>query len=960
MIITKQTVKMNLELCLLKWQWFCRGSKKYQMLLHYDIERAKNTFKESKEDANDSFTKARDIHKSIDRVLKLINLSDKTVDELAAINEVLDGFKSKLNDLTKKIKQSKKRFNTLIYDACEELNKVYKELEYLDEYIKNKDNFYKILKIENVFKTNTRAKLKQAIKDVFNGKRDIELESIDLQKEDYNTTINKNVKKIISTYSNGQNSDLLNEMKTIYVLKEKIDIFTRADDCVQKLKYAVEAIDFYNNPQKIVKGLEETDNYAIINDENGNNSLIMVASKYMKTIYEYCYNSTEINKVENVKTDNESLQNLINSHINRIIDKKKKANKNNFILLIIGVVFCVIALLMGMFVTPIIQNRIEEQKKTEEIQLFETAKTAWENVLQYDSTGTIIVGASSCVENATELIIPATHNGKAVVGIATNAFANEKYANITTVMIPSTIKSIGEETFAGCNISSDTNGIKVIGTSQSSFANYLNEDIYESANWIVGNENETLPNLTYSEIVGIADGALKASEEHTTENTITIQLGGLKYVGKDAFANRNEIKAIQTSETKGDLSTIERIGSSAFANCNNLSGIAIHNEKVAIAENAFSGCDKLVKVTYKNGNDVVLVGTYDKANGVTCPQITPTKVGYSFSVWSIDGANEYQFGYVVQTDEITLQALLVPNTYRIYIDSNGGDEVAPIEVTYDSSYEIDVVPTRTGYTFNKYTLNGEDYVISEKYQAPKDITLKAEWDAIDYNINYNLNGGTNNPNNPSRYTIESSITLNEPTRTGYTFSGWTYSGQSTPVKNAIIPQGTTEDRTFTANWKFKSITITGQNKEQLKITDEGRWGLTQEKYDEIDISSLSSYFNDGFKFKIKIKISAKEENHGYQEIFMYNKLEIVNNKTAVSLNEDIVRRDYGLLYYKSFECGGTELDTTYDDYTFTFEVNGKDCRNKMYVRYDAYDGGNQSEDTWYKGSLYYEIVVDEV
>ena len=829
---------------------------------------------------------------------------------------------------------------------------------------------------------------------------------------------------------------LCNEICTIYVFKRLLMFYENANrrDICEKCMRAKDIIEFYENPKQEGNIRYEFDeeikgNFVEIKKNTELNQSVIAL---MQPIYKFVYEQTGVKDVSLLKKEN--VEKYLDIKKNKEETNKKRIKYRKWWWGGTLVFIFIFALLMGCFVTPIIQNRIEEQKKTEEIQLFETAKTAWENVLQYDSTGTIIVGASSCVENATELIIPATHKGNAVVGIAANAFANEKYANITSVMIPSTIKSIGEEAFAGCNISSDTNGIKVIGTSQSSFANYLNEDIYESANWIVGNENETLPNLTYSEIVGIADGALKASEERTTENTITIQLGGLKYVGKDAFANRNEIKAIQTSETKGDLSTIEIIGSLAFANCNNLGGIAIHNENVAIAEDAFSGCDKLVKVTYKNGNDVVLVGTYDKANGVTCPQITPTKVGYSFSVWSIDGANEYQFGYEVQTDEITLQALLVPNTYRIYIDSNGGYEVAPIEVTYDSSYEIDVVPTRTGYTFNKYTLNGEDYVISEKYQEPKDITLKAEWNAISYNIKYNLNGGTNNPNNPSRYTIESSITLKEPTRTGYTFSGWTYSGQSTPVKNATIPQGTTGDRTFTAkwgeaisyninynlnggtnnpnnpsrytiessitlkeptrtgytfsgwtysgqstpiknvtlpegttgertftaNWKFKSITITGQNSNELKITDEGRWGLTQEKYDEIDISSLSSYFNAGFKFKIKIKISAKEENRGYQEIFMYNKLEIVNNKTAVSLNEDIVRRDYGLLYYKSFECGGTELDTTYDDYTFTFEVNGKDCRNKMYVRYDAYDGGNQSEDTWYKGSLYYEIVVDEV
>ena len=954
--ITEGTVKKNLEECRSKWHNFYKDKNKYQALIKFDEKRiGKKNIDEHKE-----------INNSINNVLDGIKVDGKGEAELAIIDKILDDFKKSLNKLEEKIEISIGLFSAEIIDGCAELRIIYEVLKNLEDFI-----IY-----NNIINAGPIQDLSGAINKAFGINSDA-ANPIAISADD------KWVLDLSVIRDNYAGFKLCNEICTIYVFKRLLMFYENANrrDICEKCMRAIDIIEFYENPKQEGNIRYEFDeeikgNFVEIKKNTELNQSVIAL---MQPIYKFVYEQTGFKDVSLLKK--EELETYLDNKKNKEENNKKRIKNHKWWWGGALVFIFIFALLMGRFVTPIIQNQIEvqkkaeeiqkqEQKKLEEIQLFETAKTAWENVLQYDSTGTIITGASSCVENATELIIPATHKGKAVVGIEAGAFEDEnKYANITSVMIPSTIKSIGEEAFAGCNISSDTNGIKVIGTSQSSFANYLNEDIYESANWIVGNENETLPNLTYSEIVGIADGALKASEERTTENTITIQLGGLKYVGKDAFANRNEIKAIQTSETKGDLSTIEIIGSSAFANCNNLGGIAIHNEKVAIAEDAFSDCGNLVKVTYKNGNDVVLVGTYDKAKGVICPTLESdfksskidNKTGYSFTAWSLDGENAYQFGHQDGLpNEIVLQALFTAKNYKIYIDSNGGYEVAPIEVTYDSSYEIDVVPTRTGYTFNKYTLNGEDYVISEKYQEPKDITLKAEWNAIDYNINYNLNGGTNNPNNPSRYTIESSITLNEPTRTGYTFSGWTYSGQSTPIKNVTIPKGTTGERTFTANWKFKSITITGQNSNELKITDEGRWGLTQEKYDEIDISSLSSYFNAGFKFKIKIKITAKEENHGYQEIFMYNKLEIVNNKTAVSLNEDIVRRDYGLLYYKSFECGGTELDTTYDDYIFTFELNGKDCRNKMYVRYDAYDGGNQSEDTWYKGSLYYEIVVDEV
>lgn len=39
-------------------------------------------------------------------------------------------------------------------------------------------------------------------------------------------------------------------------------------------------------------------------------------------------------------------------------------------------------------------------------------------------------------------------------------------------------------------------------------------------------------------------------------------------------------------------------------------------------------------------------------------------------------------------------------------------------------------------------------------------------------INYILNGGVNNSENPSTYTTADRIKLKEPTKDGYTFEGW--------------------------------------------------------------------------------------------------------------------------------------------------------------------------------------------
>ena len=67
-----------------------------------------------------------------------------------------------------------------------------------------------------------------------------------------------------------------------------------------------------------------------------------------------------------------------------------------------------------------------------------------------------------------------------------------------------------------------------------------------------------------------------------------------------------------------------------------------------------------------------------------------------------------------------------------------------------------------------------------------------------YTITYELDGGTNAPENPASYNVETeTITLKDPVKTGYTFAGW-YSADNSPVTK--IPQGSTGDITLYAKW----------------------------------------------------------------------------------------------------------------------------------------------------------------
>ena len=81
-------------------------------------------------------------------------------------------------------------------------------------------------------------------------------------------------------------------------------------------------------------------------------------------------------------------------------------------------------------------------------------------------------------------------------------------------------------------------------------------------------------------------------------------------------------------------------------------------------------------------------------------------------------------------------------------------------------------------------------------------TLYAKWEPVNYEITYDLQGGTLSTANPTTYNAETeTFTLNNPTKEGYEFIGWTGSNGNTPETTVTIPKGSTGDKTYIANWK---------------------------------------------------------------------------------------------------------------------------------------------------------------
>ena len=108
----------------------------------------------------------------------------------------------------------------------------------------------------------------------------------------------------------------------------------------------------------------------------------------------------------------------------------------------------------------------------------------------------------------------------------------------------------------------------------------------------------------------------------------------------------------------------------------------------------------------------------------------------------------------------------------------------------------------TGRYFKWLGSDGNLYAPGES--VPEVVTtLTAQWTVNQYTITYNLAGGTAE-GNPNTYTIETvAFTLKNPTKSGYTFTGWSGTGLDGENNMTVtIPTGSTGNRNYTAHWRY--------------------------------------------------------------------------------------------------------------------------------------------------------------
>ena len=264
-------------------------------------------------------------------------------------------------------------------------------------------------------------------------------------------------------------------------------------------------------------------------------------------------------------------------------------------------------------------------------------------------------------------------------------------------------------------------------------------------------------------------------------------------------------------------------------------------------------------ITYNlNGGSISGQPTnYNVGDTITIPN--PIKNAYTFVGWTGTDLPTPTKNLIIAnaSGDMSFTANWTPTNYTISYNLNGGT-ITGQPTTYNIESNITIPnPTKVGFNFTGWTGSGLTSPTKnlKLNNTSGNKSYTANWEVINYNITYDLNGGSIS-GQPTTYNINSNITLPQPTRTGYTFSGWTGTGLNTPTKNVIISNGT-GNRNYTANWTPNVYYTVDINSIIQNVTyDSGLSGFTFSVWLDGTLvgDHVTDYYNSSLTYGQKLRV----------------------------------------------------------------------------------------------------------
>ena len=326
-----------------------------------------------------------------------------------------------------------------------------------------------------------------------------------------------------------------------------------------------------------------------------------------------------------------------------------------------------------------------------------------------------------------------------------------------------------------------------------------------------------------------------------------------------------------------------------------------------------------VNVTYHSnfGDDdtyVVTATTGDEYQALTTYGDTslPERSGYTFVDWYKDANCTEVYEPTTLMGDLHLYAKWVKTAYNVeyYVD---GEKVGNTE-TYKVGDNVVIRdnPTKEGYTFTGWKIGNEK---AANFPMPShDVTITGEFVKTDFNVTYKVDGEQYGAT--ETYKVGDNVVIRDnPTKEGYTFSGWTSddaafnsSGFKMPARNVTIKG------TFVAN--EYNVTYKVDGAEYATDTYKVDAGVvirdipTKEGYTFSGWTSEDAAFNSsGFKMparNVTIKGTFTQNKHEYTiNKHFYNEkgveVKVVNGEPQTAVENTEIKNLYTANTQETFE-----------------------------------------------------------
>ena len=232
-----------------------------------------------------------------------------------------------------------------------------------------------------------------------------------------------------------------------------------------------------------------------------------------------------------------------------------------------------------------------------------------------------------------------------------------------------------------------------------------------------------------------------------------------------------------------------------------------HTVTIATNNSSYGTVDKTTLTIPHGTTYSASRNTLNFSNGQQVTASLKSLTGYTttFSSWSQTS------GTITDNTTITANFSRSANTYSITYNANGGTNAPDTQsFIYNSDAKISTQkPTRTGYTFQKWTYKGNNFNPGDAVpQNWTDFTLTANWTANKYTISYNNNGGSGCEEETKKIPYGTEYgKLCEPTNENFYFDGWytkKSKGSKVDAKTKMGDKNVTIYAHWTANgtWYF--------------------------------------------------------------------------------------------------------------------------------------------------------------